>query len=125
MRYNESILFWAFRYALGRSTYAVDDVVSAIRGNYEHLDVHFRAKIVSEINEQIDAFGKIGMECDMNQWLHLSSMLDGSRKVTLEAYNGDTDKWEKHQAYRHTDGLYYDYSMRVRNFHTVKNVENV
>lgn len=68
--YN-TILFCAFRYALGRSTHVVDCIVQAIHAHWQHLCESDKVIFVREIREHHEKFGKIGMEMDTKLWLTL------------------------------------------------------
>lgn len=70
----ESIMFYAFRYALGRRTYAVYDVSQFLIKNQKFLHKNTKNKIIEEIQEAIDA-NNIGMEMDELEWLQLSEVL--------------------------------------------------
>ena len=48
---TEDTLFWAFRYALGRRTYAVSMVVDEILGVWEDITLRTREQITREILE--------------------------------------------------------------------------
>ena len=67
---NEDILFWAFRYALGRATYCTDDVQSCLAENWGKLSVATQNLIKREIMEA-DRLDTIGMEMDRVGWLRL------------------------------------------------------
>ena len=47
----EGILFCAFRYALGRKTYVVEEVASELRAHRKSLTTKTRTQIVDEISE--------------------------------------------------------------------------
>lgn len=64
---SESVLFWAFRYCLGRRTYAVKDCVDAIVKNWNNLPGKTQSLIVTEIKNAISK-GDAGMEMDIKQW---------------------------------------------------------
>ena len=64
---NENIIFYAFRYALGRRTYAVGDVVECIKNNWTNLKKSTQEKIKKEIIIAIKR-DEAGMECDKKQW---------------------------------------------------------
>jgi len=61
------MVVWAFRYCLGRKTYAVEDCVSNIVANWDLLNIRIKNLIHKEINEAI-AENRIGMEMDYNSW---------------------------------------------------------
>jgi hypothetical protein len=48
---QENILMYAFRYAIGRNTYAVADVVEEILENKEKLSNHFKESVLVEIEQ--------------------------------------------------------------------------
>lgn len=55
----ESILFYAFRYALHRKTYAVKDVQDEIIINWSKLSPNIQERIQKEINEDIAQLNSI------------------------------------------------------------------
>jgi hypothetical protein len=64
---NNDILFYAFRYALGRSTYAVQDVVTEIVGSWSLVPRYTQLQIRSEIKSAI-RIGQAGMLMDISEW---------------------------------------------------------
>jgi len=72
MKIDEDILFYAFRYALGRKTYAVGQVTDNIIENWLELSQKFKIAVRTEIIRAIDT-GNAGMTCDMKRW---KSILD-------------------------------------------------
>jgi len=64
---DTSIIFYAFRYALGRKTYAVNDVVAAIISVWDTLPPTDQLLYHREIKEAI-ALGKAGMDMDVKEW---------------------------------------------------------
>lgn len=64
----------SFRYALGRMTYIVPDVVALIIEYKEVLNKHARATIVSEIDAAIEN-GTAGMKMDVSEWLRVVEAL--------------------------------------------------
>ena len=65
---DEDILFYAFRYALGRSTYAVADVVLAILCNWKDLSGDCKQLVKKEILEYRERNGLCGMQMDDDEW---------------------------------------------------------
>ena len=61
------VLLCAFRYALGRSTYIVIDIVCEIEDNWNNIPIHTKNLIQSEIKSAIDE-NRSGMECDRMAW---------------------------------------------------------
>ena len=66
---SENILIYAFRYALGRKTYAVSDVVEMLETNWDLLSEYARKEIKYEIKEYKRIYESIGHACDEVQWL--------------------------------------------------------
>ena len=64
---EENVLFWAFRYALGRSTYAVGDVADAITRNWSELSRSSQFKIKQEISKAL-VHNDAGMDVDAKAW---------------------------------------------------------
>ena len=60
----EFVLLCAFRYALGRRSYAVGMIVEEIMSNWDVLDDSKKKLIQDEIREA----DSLGMECDKEQW---------------------------------------------------------
>jgi len=61
------LLFCAFRYALGRKTYIVSDVVDLIIKYKEKLNAGSIFIIKKEINKAIEQ-NQAGMSCDVYEW---------------------------------------------------------
>ncbi len=70
----ESLLVYSFRYALGRMTYAVNDVTMAIIQNKHVLHPHTKELIKKEIREAVEN-GEAGMECDVEEWSNVYAEL--------------------------------------------------
>lgn len=68
MEEHESVMFWAFRYALGRHTYAVSDVAGYLIKHKADIQPTTRSMIVREIKEHFDRYGDGGWECDRRSW---------------------------------------------------------
>lgn len=74
MKYNEDILFWAFRYALGRMTYCVADVAEAIIVNAPYLQKKTRYQIIREITDAIMR-KQAGIDMDVERWREVVAAL--------------------------------------------------
>lgn len=72
------ILIYAFRYALGRRTYAVGTVVDIIMDNWGELPANTIELIVREIREHLAIYGNLGMECDKAQWFRIIDKYDST-----------------------------------------------
>ena len=64
---NKDILFYAFRYALGRQTYAVATVVDEIIEHWNEINNSDQELYHKEIKEAIEQ-GRAGSQIDINQW---------------------------------------------------------
>lgn len=67
MNLHEDILFMAFRYALGRRTYVVQDIVETLIDKWDEISLHYKKLIVKEINDAIET-DNIGDEFDKAEW---------------------------------------------------------
>ena len=61
------LLFYSFRYALGRSTYAVEDVADMIIKYWDMLSSNEQSCIIKEIEHSI-AQDNYGMDMDLKSW---------------------------------------------------------
>ncbi len=69
------LAFWAFRYVLGRKSYAVGNVADILIRNVLYLDDRVKQKMISEIEKAIiDSLA--GMECDVLDWLEVKKVLE-------------------------------------------------
>ena len=64
---SELAIVASFRYALGRKTYIVSEVVENILKNWAFLSVKFKTKIKEEIQEAINN-NNAGSDIDIEQW---------------------------------------------------------
>lgn len=67
MQLSEDILFWAFRYALGRMTYAVGDVANEIIRHASEISPQTRGLMTKEIREALGS-NRAGMSMDVTEW---------------------------------------------------------
>lgn len=82
---NEDILFYAFRYALGRSTYAVEDVCPKIIKLIDAIS----EKTLKLIHEEIcdaDKNNRLGMPSDKKSWMKVKL------KIEDKLYEKDYEK---------------------------------
>lgn len=75
IKVKEAILFYAFRYALGRSTYAVGDVVEELIKHKDILSDMTKGLIVKEIKEAIKE-KKAGHGSDKVEWMGVANTLE-------------------------------------------------
>ena len=66
-QWQRDILFYSFRYTLGRSTYAPHTVIELLKNVWSDLPAGDRALYQREIREAIDS-GRAGMAMDVNAW---------------------------------------------------------
>ena len=71
---KNNILFYSFRYALGRKTYAVEDVAKEIIDNKKKLDNTTRLLIIKEIKEAEK--DNLLAEIDKKTWLNVVEELN-------------------------------------------------
>ena len=64
---DESFIVYGMRYALGRRTYAVNDVCSTLKRVWKDIEPHTRYAIQAEIKEAIDR-NQAGTACDVESW---------------------------------------------------------
>jgi hypothetical protein len=64
---SESMVFYAFRYCMGRKTYSVSDCVDAILEVWDGLSLKIRALIIDEIAAAMRTM-QAGMDMDVEQW---------------------------------------------------------
>lgn len=64
---DQEILFYAFRYALGRKTYVVGDVVNNLINNWVLLEPLTRKQLVNEVSQAIEN-NEAGMKQDVQEW---------------------------------------------------------
>lgn len=67
-RNDEDILFFAFRYALGRRTGAVELVVRELVRKWDKLRPQTQKQIKDEIREYPEKWISLGDECDIREW---------------------------------------------------------
>lgn len=65
---EREVLFYAFRYALNRSTYAVHTMVSCIIDNWNNLNTHDKNKIKKEIRDMFLDRANALMDMDKKEW---------------------------------------------------------
>lgn len=66
---EDGMIFCAFRYSLGRSTYVVSNVVEYIHARWEHLRYETLERMNCEIIEYVTNFGSNMYDCDKDEWI--------------------------------------------------------
>lgn len=64
---NENMIMWSFRYALGRRTGAVTDVVETLKRIWKELEPFTQQQIREEIQNALRV-NSAGDTCDIVQW---------------------------------------------------------
>lgn len=77
---SEDIIFYAFRYCLGRQTYCVSDFVHEVIAIAPRLPKNVKTLMINEIDEAIEA-KRAGAEIDKAEWLRLKNMLQKSEQT--------------------------------------------
>lgn len=73
---SENILVYAFRYALGRRTGAVIDVVEELLRHWHRLAPYTQTQIADEITRAIGR-RDAGAQCDEDEWRKVLARHDG------------------------------------------------
>lgn len=71
---RDDILFYAFRYGLGRMTYAVSTISEYLIRHKEWLTERSKRLIIQEITKAIDN-DEAGHDCDIESWKKLRDAL--------------------------------------------------
>ncbi len=69
-----TLIFWAFRYTLGRRTYSVSDVSEAIVKFWPRIQHQTKALIRKEIMAARDVYGGLGDKCDESRWMAIMEL---------------------------------------------------
>lgn len=75
-RVDRETLFFAFRYALGRMTYAPDTVMDNIKANIKDISTGDIETYIKEIKE----CENYGMDMDKKHWLNFNDYLENELK---------------------------------------------
>lgn len=80
---THDILFFAFRYALGRRTFAPSIVARQIKQNIKEMPTNDLNTIDMEIMEAWVA-GGLGDECDVRTWVNLQDTIEAELRLRME-----------------------------------------
>lgn len=91
MTSDENLTLWlgAFRYYLGRMTYAVGDFCDLLRREWPNLPEHTRNLICTELEREFakddearkhDRFRPLGHDCDRAEWAKVRAIWDNQPK---------------------------------------------
>lgn len=70
---SENYIMWGFRYALGRRTGAVNDVVDKLKMIWSDLSDFTQKQIRYEIEQAISQ-DRAGAECDVKNWQEILAL---------------------------------------------------
>lgn len=76
---EEDIIFFAFRYALGRRTGAVTLLVEEIKARWQEFTPQTQEQMQHEINDYDRMYGSLGGECDIAAWQEVLDLEVGKR----------------------------------------------
>lgn len=71
-----TVLFYAFRYALGRTTGAPTTISTAIRRNIDEFAEWELKQIIKEIKEFEEFYKSLGDDCDKETWYELIDIIN-------------------------------------------------
>ena len=74
------MIFWAFRYALGRMTYSVDDLRELLIKYKADILPRTKKKIIEEIDKTIKT-NRAGMQMDIDCWLQVKEEFENDTKI--------------------------------------------
>ncbi|MFF0904031.1 UNVERIFIED_CONTAM: hypothetical protein RF653_10185 [Kocuria sp. CPCC 205316] len=72
-------LMYAFRYALGRQSYSVHDVATALIEHKDSIRTDWQRQVIRDITEAI-AEGRAGMRMDEHLWLDVVAAFESPDK---------------------------------------------
>ena len=76
IRLDPIFLMYAFRYALGRKSYSVHDVATALIEHKDSIRTDWQQQVIRDITEAI-AEGRAGMPMDEQLWLEVVAVFEG------------------------------------------------
>jgi len=65
---EQLLVMMAFRYALGRKTYVVSNIVDLILDSWDEFSRQRQDQLKREILEHEELYGNLGHECDKKCW---------------------------------------------------------
>lgn len=65
---QEDILFFAFRYALGRRTAVVSMICDELKSKWHRISTNTQEQIKHEIKTYPQMYGSLGDQCDVEDW---------------------------------------------------------
>ena len=76
--YERDLLIYAFRYTLGRRTYAVSTIVELLKINWDIISEGDKRLYINEIKEYKEIYGEKGLGdlCDIHSWNSILNLLE-------------------------------------------------
>ena len=76
--YERDLLIYAFRYVLGRRTYAVSTVIDLLKSNWDIISEGDKQLYIKEIKEYKELYGERGLgdSCDIKCWNSILELED-------------------------------------------------
>ena len=76
--YERDLLIYAFRYILGRRTYAVSTIIDLLKSNWDILSEGDKQLYIKEIKEYKELYGERGLgdSCDIKCWNSILELED-------------------------------------------------
>ena len=76
---ERDVLIYAFRYSIGRMSFAPHTIVEILKKNWDMLSHADKLLFQREIREEA-ARDNLGMDCDKNEWLSILDLQVGKLK---------------------------------------------
>ncbi len=93
---NQDIIIYAFRYALGRETYAVGLVTDYLIENWSKIDSFVKLRIKSEIQDALKK-DKVGMEMDEKCWKKILELDNSPQSLEMSSITSSEQEKSKQQ----------------------------
>jgi hypothetical protein len=84
IKVDREILFFAFKYLIGKSSYAPDIIIKNIKNNINNINTNYIELYIKEINE----YQKYGMHTDEQSWLNFKDDLESELEKRNKYENG-------------------------------------
>lgn len=83
LKLDEGILFLAFRYAIGRTTYVVSEVVETVIEQWDFVSKQFKELIIKEIKQELSS-NDMMMDMDVRDWTKILNLpVEKLEEVTI------------------------------------------
>lgn len=82
---NRILLICAFRYALGRMSYVVDEIATLIEKNKDWISEGDKELYIKEIDRAIES-GRAGMDMDVERWKKVKETLSNAIPIQTKVH---------------------------------------